>query len=136
MNAFDVALMEAGVSEQNLVAVSSVLPEGIVKTEKKPLTMGAVTHCVLSQMRGYGGERISSGIAYTFRTDGMGGYVAEGHIHGSKEALEKELGDKMKEMSRMRGKEFGEVHCIMESQVVPKGEFGCCMAALVFSEYR
>lgn len=136
LNAFDLALMKAHISEQNLVAVSSVIPDGAAEVSVRPIPMGAVTFCVLSQIRGYSGERLSAGIAYTYRKDGHGGYVAEGHLHGGKEDLERELRDKMKEMSRIRGVEFGEVKVRIESMTVPEGMFGCCVSSLVFCDFR
>lgn len=136
LNAFDVALMNAGISEQNLVAVSSVIPVGAERTERREMPMGAVTHCVLAQMRGFGGEHISAGIAYAFRKDGSGGYVAEGHLHGGKDALRKDLEWKMREMARMRGIGIGEITYVLEEATVPDSEYGCCLAALVFTEYE
>ncbi len=136
LNAFDKALKNAGISEQNLVAVSSVIPIDAKLTEIEELPMGAVTHCVLAQMRGVEGEIIAAGIAYTFRKDGKGGYVAEGHIHGSGKFLKNELKKKMAEMSEIRGVEFGEVFYKVEEMKVPLGEYGCCLASLVFTEYR
>lgn len=135
LNAFDLALFNAGISEQNLVAVSSVLPAGITETSDRRMTMGAITHCVLSQMRGTEGEVISAGIAYAFRKDGNGGYVAEGHLHGSAEDLERDLRDKMKEMARIRNIELGEVGVRVESMRIPMGCYGCCVSSLVFTEY-
>ncbi|MGA7922532.1 MAG: pyruvoyl-dependent arginine decarboxylase, partial [Thermoplasmata archaeon] len=82
LNAFDLALLQAGIGEQNLVSVSSVLPIGIRQMERTAIARGAITHCVLARMSGGEGEVISAGIAYGFRTDGQGGYVAEGHVHG------------------------------------------------------
>ena len=136
LNAFDLALLGAGLSEQNLVAVSSVLPAGIEQVEPREMTMGAVTFCVLSQMRGRGGDRVAAGIAYAMRKDGKGGYVAEGHLHGSAQSLREELSRKMTEMSRIRGLEFGEVHYRIEELDVPEDEYGCCFASVVFCEYR
>jgi len=136
LNAFDLALMSAGIGEQNLVAVSSVIPEGSEMTGPAEMPMGAVTHCVISQVRGKKGEAISAGIAYAFRTDGKGGYVAEGHLHGSGESLRSELDRKMKEMSRIRGIAFGETRFVIEEMIVPDGMHGCCVAALVFTEYK
>lgn len=136
LNAFDVALIKAGIGEQNLVAVSSIIPEGAVETEDRKMPMGAVTHCVLSQIRGKGGEKIAAGIAYALRKDGKGGYVAEGHIRGSKKTLEKELLGKIDEMFEIRNIEFGKVKCVVEEMEVPEDEFGCCVASLVFTEYR
>ena len=100
------------------------------------MEMGAVTHCVMSQMRGRDGEVIAAGIAYAYRKDGRGGYVAEGHLHGSATDLDRELRDKMREMARIRGVELNEVSTLTEELRVPEGRFGCCVVALVFTEYR
>jgi arginine decarboxylase len=51
LNAFDKALLEAGIGELNIVSVSSVLPVGAEQVGIRELPMGAVTHCVLAQMR-------------------------------------------------------------------------------------
>ena len=136
LNAFDLALMSAGISEQNLVAVSSVIPEGSEKIDPVEIGMGAVTHCVISQMRGKSEEVISAGIAYAYRKDGKGGYVAEGHLHGSSDSLRTELDRKIKEMSKIRNTDFGETCFVVEDLHVPHGMHGCCVAALVFTEYR
>ena len=136
LNAFDRALMDAGISEQNLVAVSSVIPDGAVRIDPVDLPMGAVTHCVISQIRGNDEEMISAGIAYAYRKDGKGGYVAEGHLHGTAEGLRSELEKKMKEMSKIRNTAFGETFFAIEEMKIPAGMYGCCIAALVFTEYR
>ncbi|MCL2295665.1 MAG: pyruvoyl-dependent arginine decarboxylase [Methanomassiliicoccaceae archaeon] len=136
LNAFDRALISAGIGEQNLVAVSSVIPEGSAMVEPAEIPMGAVTHCVISQMRGKGEEVISAGIAYAYRKDGKGGYIAEGHLHGSADSLRTELDRKIKEMSRIRNTAFGEACFVIEEMHVPDGMHGCCIAALVFTEYR
>ncbi|HKM09818.1 MAG TPA: pyruvoyl-dependent arginine decarboxylase [Candidatus Methanomethylophilaceae archaeon] len=136
LNAFDVALINAGIGEQNLVSVSSVIPEKAVYVGIKKMPMGAVTHCVLAQMRGSEGETISAGIAYVMRKDGKGGYVAEGHLHGSKDSLEDDLIWKMEEMGRIRGVELGEITLVTEELKIPADNYGCCVAALVFTEYE
>jgi arginine decarboxylase len=136
LNAFDKALIKAGIGEQNLVSVSSVIPVGAERVKVCEMPMGAITHCVLAQMRGSEGETIAAGIAYAFRKDGRGGYVAEGHIHGSAESLKEILRWKMDEMARIRGVEFGEIQFLTEELAIPMDNYGCCLAALVFTEYR
>lgn len=136
LNAFDVALIGAGIGEQNLVPVSSIIPVGAVVTEDRNMPMGAITHCVLSEIRGKGGEKIAAGIAYAYRKDGKGGYVAEGHLRGSKEVLRSELEAKMKEMSRIRNAEFEEPTYVVEDMEVPADHYGCCVASLVFTDYQ
>jgi len=133
LNAFDLALLYAKIGEQNLVAVSSVIPEGAEEVGVTGLPTGAVTFCVLSQMRGRGGEVVSAGIAYAERKDGRGGYVAEGHLHGSGKDLRGELEKKMREMSRIRDTELGTVRYRIEELRIPENMYGCALSALVFT---
>jgi arginine decarboxylase len=136
LNAFDRALIEAGIGEQNLISVSSVIPIGAEHIDRCSMPMGAITHCVLAQMRGTEGEMISAGIAYAFRKDGKGGYVAEGHLHGSKESLKEDLQWKMEEMARIRNIELGVIGFAMEELEIPMDNYGCCVAGLVFTDYE
>lgn len=135
LNAFDKALIKMGIGEQNLVAVSSVIPAGAKEIGITELPMGSITHCVLSQIRGSEDEIISAGIAYAFRRDGKGGYVAEGSIHGPKASLIDALEQKMKEIAKCRGAELKEIRYLTEELTVPKGHYGACVAALVFTGY-
>ncbi|MDR0791365.1 MAG: pyruvoyl-dependent arginine decarboxylase [Methanomassiliicoccaceae archaeon] len=136
LNAFDKALIKMGISEQNLVAVSSVIPIGAKEVSIKELPMGAVTHCVLAQIRGKEGDLISAGIAYAFRKDGKGGYVAEGRTHGSKASLQELLRHKMEEIAECRGVELNNITCLVEELTVPKGNYGACVSSLVFTMYQ
>ena len=132
LNAFDEALQNAGLSEQNLVSVSSVLPIGVRQVRQKDLPMGAITFCVLAQQRGGEGETISAGIAYGFRDDGRGGYVAEGHMHGQKKSLQEVLEWKMGEMAKLRGIQFRRLEYKIEELNIPMDHYGACLAAVVF----
>ncbi len=135
LNAFDVALIQGGIGEQNLVPVSSVVPVGAVPTERTVLPMGAVTHCVLARCDSDGGETITAGIAYAMRDDGMGGYVAEAHGACSKGELEAELRDKLDAIADARGVTLGKHNYVISGLNVPEGTHGCCVALLVFTEY-
>jgi len=132
LNAFDQALLAGGLSEQNIVSVSSVLPVGIRQTRRCQLPMGAITHCVLAQQRGGEGETIAAGIAYGFRDDGHGGYVAEGHMYGTKRSLKEIMEWKMGEMAKLRGIKFRRIHYLIEELSIPMDHYGACLAALVF----
>ncbi|MDR0779017.1 MAG: pyruvoyl-dependent arginine decarboxylase [Methanomassiliicoccaceae archaeon] len=136
LNAFDKALIKMGIGEQNLVAVSSVIPEGAAEIPAAVIPMGAVTHCVLAQIRGSEGERISAGIAYAFRKDGKGGYVAEGRSHGPKTLLLDSLNKKMEEIAACRNVGLREIRYNAEELSVPPGHYGACVAALVFTGYE
>jgi len=136
LNAFDLALKNAGICEQNLVPVSSVIPDGAEKIDPIELPMGAVTHCVLSQISGKGKDIISAGIACAYRRDEKGGYVAEGHLQGPGKRLLPELEKRIREMAIIRNTDFKEVRFFFEEMEVPEGMYGCCLAALVFTEYK
>ncbi len=132
LNAFDEALLNAGIGEQNLVSVSSVLPVGVGQVKLRELPMGAIIHCVLAQQRGGEGEMIAAGIAWGFRQDGEGGYVAEGHINGTRGALREVLEWKMGEMAKLRGVRFKNLNYKIEELSIPMDHYGACLAALVF----
>lgn len=132
LNAFDEALLNAGIGEINLVYVSSILPVGIKQTRRQTLPMGAITHCVLAQQRGGEGETVSAGIAYGFRDDDLGGYIAEGHIYGTGKGLREVLEWKMAEMAKLRGVKFRSIEYKIEDVSIPMDHYGACLAALVF----
>ena len=135
LNAFDKALIKMGIGEQNLVPVSSVIPTGAKEVDYKEIPMGAVTHCVLSDIRGSENEKIAAGIAYAFRKDGKGGYVAEGR--GNDVAvLRGALEQKMNEIAKSRNVAMNEIKYATAGLTVPKGKYGACVAALVFTRYE
>lgn len=132
LNAFDKALRDAGIGEQNLVSVSSVLPPGVKEIRRTELPPGMITYCVLAQQRGSEGEMISAGIAHAFREDGEYGYVAEAHAYGTRKALQEILEWKMEEMARLRDVSFGTVKYKIKDLSIPMDHYGVCIAALVF----
>ncbi|MCQ2056048.1 MAG: pyruvoyl-dependent arginine decarboxylase [archaeon] len=135
LNAFDKALINTGIGEQNLVLVSSIIPENAKQIDRAKLPMGAITYCVLSQMRGFEGETISAGIAYAYRGDNQGGYVAESHLHGSGKSLKIELQRKIEEIAKTRRVEIADINFVIEELEVPANHYGCCIASLVFTDY-
>ena len=132
LNAFDQALIDAKIGELNLVSVSSILPAGIKKVPRREIPMGSITHCVLAQQSGNEGEMISAGIAYAFRKDGMGGYVAEGHLYGTQKSLREILEWKINEMAKLRDIEFGPISYKTCEMSVPMDHYGVCLASLVY----
>jgi arginine decarboxylase len=58
LNAFDLALLQAGIGEQNLVSVSSVLPIGVRQVDRLPIARGAITHCVLEEIAHFRGVEL------------------------------------------------------------------------------
>lgn len=132
LNAFDLALLSAGIGEQNVVSVSSTLPSGIKRIPPCEITRGAILFCVLAKESGNEGETISAGIAYGFRDDEEGGYVAEGHLKGDKKSLKEVLKWKLDEMAKLRDVEIRRANYKIVELRVPFDHYGSCVAALVY----
>jgi arginine decarboxylase len=130
LNAFDEALKKSGIEHCNLVNVSSIIPKDAKEVRHIEIEPGTITHGVYARMDGLPGESIGAGIVW-----GRGkryGIVAETHgYYKNKRSLEKGLGTKVRRMAKVR--EFGnlELNYLTEIMEVPKGYFGCTIAALV-----
>jgi arginine decarboxylase len=132
LNAFDLALKEAGIAQCNLVHVSSILPPNCQQVDLTPIPIGAITHVVMARMDGAGGERISAGIAWSFGAGNGHGIVAEASGHMDEKELKNTLRSRVREMARARDIEMGKISYRRETLDVPSGSYGCVMAALVY----
>ena len=113
INAFDKALMNAGIeneakelvkgsiANQNVVTVSSIIPLGCQRTLPISLPIGKITHCVLARMDGHKGQTVSAGIVLASLTSGHD-IVAEGHDYVDKPFLQEYLCHKAAEMAEAR----------------------------------
>lgn len=141
-NAFDLALRAAGISECNLVEVSSILPANAVATERSNVTItpGSITFCVMSRAEGKSGEVFGAGIGYGWLGDeienGVGkrefGIICEHHGHHSSEYLTVKIEEKLDRMAEIRDKKILEKELLVESTEVEKGKFGSVVVVLVF----
>jgi arginine decarboxylase len=91
LTAFEFALRDADIEQQNLVAVSSILPPGC-KVISRPLGVaslhpGEITFCVLARAEtNEAGRRINASIGMASPTDPkMYGYISEHHGFGMTE---------------------------------------------------
>ncbi|MFO7990855.1 MAG: pyruvoyl-dependent arginine decarboxylase [Thermoplasmata archaeon] len=136
MNAFDNAMIDAGIGDINLVKVSSVLPPDIEKIDTIPHDIGEFLPGVIAVSTGSGKE-LSAGIAYTFRKDGKGGYVAEHTANQDEiddEKFVKDLIYKTKEMGLARKVKLEEPHLTKTKVKVKKNKYGCALTVLVYFE--
>lgn len=132
LNAFDQALVDAGIGDLNIVMVSSILPEGIRQVPRRALPRGAITHCVLAQQRGNEGELVSAGIGFALREDNEGGYVVEGHLHGTQKRLKEILKWKLDAMGELRNIGLKKMNFKTEEISIPMDNYGVVLAACVF----
>lgn len=134
LNAFDEALMVAGITQCNIVSVSSILPPGATEVQPVPITPGTITFAVLARMDGGSRETIGAGVGYAICSSPNGGYgiVAEAHGYKDEKALKAELKHKLEQMARVRKLAVQSTKFMIESMEVPRGKDGCVVAALVY----
>lgn len=134
LNAFDIALKNAGISEYNLVPVSSIIPVDAQEVENIEAEPGSVLFVVMARADGESGEVISAGIGWALGR-GIGGreygLVAEAYGKKPVSELKLELKKKLDAMCRARNfiKKFEKYE--VESMVVPNGNYGSVVCALV-----
>jgi len=142
-SAFDFALRDAGISECNLVEVSSILPAKAVEIDRRSImvTPGNITFCVISRADGQSGELIGAGIGYGWlvgkEREEKGeqrefGIICEHHGHYSREYLAEKIQDELYKMAEIRNKKLVKKKSVVESIEVEKGKFGSVVVALVF----
>ena len=133
LNAFDLALKNAGISHCNIVPVTSILPTGCIQKEKIDIPIGAITYVVIARMDGTEGQNIGAAIAWGRDESGSYGIVAETHGYMDEAALLEIAEWKIKEMAKIREMKIGCIHYVHETLRVPMDNYGCVIAALVFS---
>ena len=132
VNAFDKALVEAGIGNCNFVPVSSILPCGAEEVKPCEIPAGSIVYVVMARMDGFGGETLGAGIAWAWERYMRFGLVMEAHDNMRSEMLRTVLLKGLKEMAESRGVELKQVKFHMESMEVPEGFYGSVVVALVF----
>lgn len=133
LNAFDLALKNAGVAQCNLVPVSSILPPRCQKRKRKKIPPGSITHAVIARMDGEEGTTIGAGIAWAWEKHKKYGLVAEASGYMDLKALNETLKWKIKEMAKTRKIEIDKINYRTEVLRVPTDNYGCVIAALVYT---
>ena len=133
LNALDQALKNADIAHCNLVPVTSILPKGCIQREQFDIPIGAITHAVIARMDGIEGENIGAAIAWSKEKNKKCGIVAETHGYMDKDALLEIAEWKIREMAKIREMEINDIHYICETLRIPMDNYGCVIAALVFS---
>jgi len=132
MNAFDNALIKAGIAQCNLFIVSSIIPPKCKERRWKRLEVGTLTPAILAKAVGGPGETIGAGLAWAWEKGGRMGLVAEVYGNYDRKALNTALEARIKEMAEVRKVEIDEIRTRIEVMKVPQGKFGCVLVALVF----
>lgn len=91
LNAFDNALLEAGIGNVNLIKVSSILPPKAAYCEEVALPAGALVPTAYASISGCTpGERLAAAVGVGLSRDGFG-VIMEFHGHCGREEAEQQV---------------------------------------------
>ncbi|MCD6320753.1 arginine decarboxylase, pyruvoyl-dependent [Candidatus Bipolaricaulota bacterium] len=130
LNAFDNALLAAGIGDLNLIKVTSILPPHVEVVDEVPeLPRGAFVPIVYTSVcSDVSGERIAAAVGIGRASDGFGVVMeASGH---SQEEVEAEVRKKVEEAFRVRSLELTFFKVTSVEHVVRRR--GCVVAACLF----
>mgnify|MGYP001187837645 FL=1 len=130
LNAFDNALLEAGIGDVNLIKVSSILPRNTMIVELPELEPGSMVNCVLSHMVSERrGDLISAAVAVATSSD-FGCVVENSGINRDPEDVRSEAVSMVRYMMSVRGLEIKELIVEETNHVVEK--CGAAVSAVVY----
>lgn len=130
LNAFDNALLKAGIGDLNLIKVSSIIPSGSELVELPPLNPGKMINTVLSYVTSdQRGDQLCAAIAVAV-ADEMGCVVEHSGINRESQKIKKESEDMARYMMRVRGLEIKDL--IIKYQEHQVKELGAAVSALVY----
>ncbi len=130
LNAFDRALMNAGIAQCNLVSVSSILPKKAKRISFQEIKPGAITFVVLSRVSGETGDEISAGVGIAKTKNGAHNMIVETCGNGKAEEIREKLRSSLNEMADARGMVVDDAHYEMSTLKVRK-KYGAALAAVV-----
>jgi arginine decarboxylase len=132
LNAFDNALLAAGIGDVNLIKVSSIIPTGAEIVELPQFPAGKMVNTVLSYVSSSReGDQLCAVIAVAI-SDELGCVVEHGGINQDPEKVKGEALDMVNSMMRIRGLEIKDI--IIKCQEHRVKNQGAAIAAVVYLE--
>jgi len=129
LNAFDNALLAAGIGNLNLVRVSSILPPGCVETASLAIPEGALTPTAYGTITSEEqGRKIAAGVGVGIGADNRYGVIMEFSGYGTRENAAAMVDKMVREAFQARDRELARVVVkAVEHDVVA---IGCAFAAV------
>ncbi len=130
LNAFDNALLAAGIGNINLLKVSSILPPEIPVVDLPKIKPGALVPTAYAAMTSdVPGERLAAAVGYAVPDDpAKNGVIMEFHGHGTRAEAERAIQAMLEEAFRVRGEPIREMKVVAIEHTVER--IGCALAAL------
>lgn len=133
LNAFDNALLDAGIGDVNLIKVSSIIPAGAELVELPQFPAGKMVNTVLSYVSSdQEGDLICAAIAVAI-ADELGCVVEHSGINKDPQRIKEEAESMVKYMMRVRGLEVKDIIVKCQEYRVKKKQ-GAAIVALVYLE--
>jgi len=132
LNAFDNALLDAGIGDVNLITVSSILPKDTEIVELPHIEEGKMVNCVLACAHSdQPGDLITAAVAVA-TSDDFGCVVEHSGVNQDPEKIKEEAETMVRYMMQVRGLTIREIIIVNESHKVK--EEGVALAAVVYLE--
>lgn len=130
LNAFDNALLAAGIGNVNLVKVSSVIPPDVDIVALPQIKPGALVPTAYACVTGeVPGELVSAAVGYALPEDRTkAGVIMEHHDRGSRDAAERMIRRMLEEAFQVRGEKIREIRIVSAEHRVERT--GCAVAAV------
>lgn len=130
LNAFDNALLAAGIGNVNLVKVSSILPPEVAVIGLPKLKPGALIPTAYAAMTSeVPGETIAAAVGYAIPDDpAKNGVIMEYHGHATRRQAEQAIQAMLEEAFRVRGEPIRELRVVVAEHTVER--VGCAVAAI------
>lgn len=129
LNAFDGALMNAGVANVNLLRLSSILPPGSTYQEKLVIPPGSLVPTAYGSITSAEpGQLISAAVGVGLNGNSFG-VIMEHALRGTRDEAEAKVRFMVEEAFRMRGLSLSEIKVTSSEHVVE--ELGCAFAAAI-----
>lgn len=131
LNAFDHALIKAGIGNTNLVRMSSILPPGAARIAPVVLPYGALIPAAYAdETSDIVGTELAAAVACGVPDDpALPGVIMEHHLHGSEKLCREQVRQKVEEAFATRGYKLASVELASAAGVVQR--VGSAVAAVV-----
>ena len=130
LNAFDIALLAAGIGNINLVKVSSILPPEVPVIDLPKIKPGALIPTAYAAITSEApGETIAAAVGYAVPDDpAKNGVIMEFHGHTDRQQAEEAIRAMLDEAFRVRGESIRELKVFAVEHTVE--HVGCALAAI------
>ena len=130
LNAFDNALLAAGIGNINLVKISSILPPEVPVVDLPKIKPGALIPTAYAAVTSdIPGERLAAAVGFAVPDDpAKNGVIMEFHGHGTRAEAGQAIQAMLEEAFRVRGEPIREMRVVAVEHTVER--IGCALAAI------